>query len=103
MRKPPFDSISAWAIAMFLMSIIAGCNGEPVSDEATYDDVSREESSVPEAASDEPPTVLDEGTTPGIGQIAHDFALTDTDGATVDLSEVAAEATTLLVFYRGHW
>ncbi|WP_346674060.1 redoxin domain-containing protein [Nannocystis sp. SCPEA4] len=41
--------------------------------------------------------------TPKVGQLAPDFALTDSSGGTRRLSELVAAGPLVLIFYRGHW
>ena len=38
-----------------------------------------------------------------VGAQAPDFALQDSDGTVVSLSEYQGEKAVVLVFYRGHW
>jgi len=40
---------------------------------------------------------------PALGSTAPDFELCDSDGKLRCLSELAAAAPVVLVFYRGHW
>jgi peroxiredoxin len=40
---------------------------------------------------------------PGLGEIAPDFELTDSTGASRRLSGLVATGPRILVFYRGHW
>jgi peroxiredoxin len=37
------------------------------------------------------------------GEIAPDFALSDTSGVVRRLGELVAERPQILIFYRGHW
>jgi peroxiredoxin len=41
--------------------------------------------------------------TPAPGDLAPDFSLSDSTGATVTLAELTADLPCVLVFYRGHW
>lgn len=43
------------------------------------------------------------GRTPARGQIAADFELPDSTGRPRRLSDLAAQATPVLLFYRGYW
>lgn len=40
---------------------------------------------------------------PQVGQVAPDFALSDSTGALRRLSELVAERPVVLIFFRGHW
>ncbi len=40
---------------------------------------------------------------PAPGDIAPDFSLSDSTGATVTLADLTADAPSVIVFYRGHW
>jgi hypothetical protein len=44
-----------------------------------------------------------EGALPRIGDVAPDFELPDSTGASKRLSELAASGPLVLLFYRGHW
>jgi hypothetical protein len=46
---------------------------------------------------------MESGKTPAVGDLAPDFALPDTHGATRRLSELSANSLVVLIFYRGHW
>ncbi|MFZ0211975.1 MAG: hypothetical protein WBE20_03735 [Candidatus Acidiferrales bacterium] len=43
------------------------------------------------------------GTLPKAGQLAPEFALPDSTGASPRLSELTAGGPLVLLFYRGHW
>lgn len=43
------------------------------------------------------------GKTPARGEIAPDFELADTSGQPRRLSDLAAQGTLVLLFYRGYW
>jgi peroxiredoxin len=40
---------------------------------------------------------------PAPGDLAPDFSLPESTGATVTLAELTADMPCVLVFYRGHW
>ena len=46
---------------------------------------------------------MTERPTPGVGQVAPDFALPDSTGELRRLSELVQAGPCVVVFYRGHW
>jgi thioredoxin-dependent peroxiredoxin len=46
---------------------------------------------------------MNDGKTPGVGEIAPDFELPDSTGTPRRLSGLVAAAPRILIFYRGHW
>jgi peroxiredoxin len=41
--------------------------------------------------------------TPDVGQLAPDFSLADSTGATRTLGSLASARPLVLIFFRGHW
>jgi len=46
---------------------------------------------------------MNDGKTPGVGEIAPAFELPDSTGTPRRLSGLVAAAPRILIFYRGHW
>ena len=41
--------------------------------------------------------------TPDVGELAPDFALVDSTGATRSLASLVSDRSLVLLFFRGHW
>lgn len=46
---------------------------------------------------------MSEGATPKAGDVAPEFEVLDSTGATRHMSELVAAGPVILLFYRGHW
>lgn len=83
---------------LVVLILLAACAEDPVGGAVVSDEALRPASDAPSADLDSHD--LDP---PEEGELAPDFELSDSTGRVVTLSEVVADAPTVLLFYRGHW